>query len=151
MKNYHAVLAKRSDAEEVLRLVNVEAKKDHLLTRSLKEIKSLIRRRRFFVVRINGKIAVCGSLEIPRFQEFRSFVAAPEFRGLRLSGKIARRVQREAMRRHLFQVMAVTSKTAIFKHWGYQFATRTERKAMFWFPGKKKQRNSKNFTKNRLR
>ena len=114
------------DAKTIEELINSDP--NHLLPRSLKEIKKYIDN--FYLVKIKGEVVACGSFEdySPRIAEIRSLIVSPNHQGRGYGKLLVETLIKKAKKNQ--EVFVVTSNPKFFKNLGFQPALR-EREILF--------------------
>lgn len=105
---------------DILRLIKIGAKDGKVLLRSKSEIGVNIEN--FFVCIENGKVVGCVSLEVysPKLAEIRSLAVEQYYRGKGLGKKLIKRCLREAKKKGVFEVLAITDQDQLFWKMGFK-------------------------------
>ena len=107
----------------------VEAGK--LLSRTPEELQDLVATG--FVAVHQRRIVGFATLEVysPKFAEVRSLCVEPDLQGRGIGKRLVQKCLELAKRRHIFEVMAITSQDGFFKSCGFDFTLPGEKKALF--------------------
>jgi len=108
-----------SDVPEIYGMLEVYASQGELLPRTMSDLYRHLRD--FFVAELEGKIAVCGALEIftENLGEVRSLVVAENFKGRGLGHLLVKRIVTEARTLGLNRLMALTYAPGFFHKLGF--------------------------------
>jgi amino-acid N-acetyltransferase len=111
--------AASKDLSEIHRLINLQADNGKILKRTRKEIwKSL---RSFYVAEAGGQVVGCCALEIynRKLAEVRSLVVEAGHQGRGIASALIERCVEAARRKKVYEVLAITDRTAIFHRKGF--------------------------------
>jgi amino-acid N-acetyltransferase len=110
----------KSDILQIKKLIDWGAKNRHILPRTLKEIRKISKY--FYVCEDNGEIIGCCSLEIynKKLSEIRSLVIRPEYQNKGIGSKLIKACFKEAKRKKIYEVLAITDKVKFFEKLGFR-------------------------------
>lgn len=108
------------DVPEIHQLLDIYASQGNLLPRTLSELYRHLRE--FFVIELDGKIAVCGALEIftEDLGEVRSLMVADTHKGRGLAKQLVQRIIAEVKTLGLRRLMALTYVPEFFHKLGFR-------------------------------
>ncbi|HRY30333.1 MAG TPA: GNAT family N-acetyltransferase [Elusimicrobiota bacterium] len=111
--------ARRADVGRIHKLIEEATRSGKILKRSRGEISRLINR--FRVAEERGVVVACCALEVygRKLAEVRSLAVHPERRGRGIASALVAGCLKEARRRRLYEVLAITDRENIFKRLGF--------------------------------
>ena len=126
--------AESSDVRGIHALISHYASNGKLLPRSVYDVRRNLSK---FFVAIEGAVVVgCVCLDVygKKMAEIRSLAVAEHARGQGIGQQLVKLCVNEAKRRHVLEVMAITSVDHFFKSSGFDYTLPGERKALFINP-----------------
>jgi N-acetylglutamate synthase-like GNAT family acetyltransferase len=123
--------AKESDVEALGLFVAPFVEQGRLLPRTQSELRDLTVDG--FIADSDGRIVGFAALEIysSKLAELRSLAVATDQQGRGIGKALVGACVKRARRRHIFEVMAITSSEEFFQRCGFDFTLPGERKAVF--------------------
>ncbi|MFO0919329.1 MAG: GNAT family N-acetyltransferase [Planctomycetaceae bacterium] len=120
-----------TDLDALSQFIEPFVSQGRLLPRTRDELADLIETG--FVAVHGDSLVGFAALEIysPKFSELRSLAVAPEFQGRGIGRRLVAACLELAKRRHVFEVMAITSTDEFFRRCGFDFTLPGEKKALF--------------------
>jgi N-acetylglutamate synthase-like GNAT family acetyltransferase len=111
--------AKVEDVPKIHALISLGTKRGKILRRPLKEILDSIHH--FFVVEEDGEVVACCSFEIynKKLAEVRSLVVEKNREGKGLATGLLDMCLREAKKKKIYEVLAITDRENLFKRQGF--------------------------------
>lgn len=112
--------ARKSDINNIIKLINYGVKSGKVLTRSEANILQGINT--FFVCIENNQVIGCVSLEIysPKLAEIRSLVVDPHYQRKGVGSLLVEACLTEARNLGIFEVLAITDKDQFFRGLGFR-------------------------------
>jgi amino-acid N-acetyltransferase len=126
--------ARVADIPAILELIHVGTDSGKILKRTPADVRKNIRH--FWAAEIDGKIAACCSLEVynKKLAEVRSLTVTPGLRRKGIATALVDHCLREARRRRIYEVLAITDRENLFKRLGFAEQLHGQ-KALFLRPG----------------
>lgn len=87
----------------------------------------------FFIARLGGRVVGCAALEIysKKLCEIRSLAVDPGAQGLGIGKGLVAACVELAQREGVYEIMAISSAEAFFKHCGFDFTLPNQKRAFF--------------------
>ncbi|HOW27161.1 MAG TPA: GNAT family N-acetyltransferase [Elusimicrobiota bacterium] len=111
--------AQERDVTRIHELIRLAKKSGKILKRSKAEIKGLIHH--FWVAEENEDVVACCALETynRKLAEIRSLAVHDRYRGRGIASGLVDRCLREAKKKRVYEVLAITDRENIFKRFGF--------------------------------
>jgi amino-acid N-acetyltransferase len=128
--------ARVADIPAILELIHIGTRSGKILKRSPSDIRRNIRH--FWAAEEEGVIIACCSLEVynRKLAEVRSLSVSPGKRGRGVASALIAHCLKEARRRRVYEVLAITDREGLFKRQGFAEQLHGQ-KALFSRPGHK--------------
>jgi amino-acid N-acetyltransferase len=128
--------AKVADIPAILHLIHIGTDTGKILKRTPADVRRNIRH--FWVAEEEGEVIACCSLEVynQKLAEVRSLSVAPARRRKGVASGLVAHCLREARRRKIYEVLAITDRMDLFKRQGFSEQLHGQ-KALFSRPGHK--------------
>ena len=111
--------AKLHDVSSVYLLIGAATQRGKILKRSLKDIEKAIHH--FWVLEHEGKVVACCAIEIysKKLAEIRSLAVDARKERKGLASQLLERCIREAKRKKIYEVLAITDRENVFRRLGF--------------------------------
>lgn len=111
--------ARVADIPAILELIHIGTKSGKILKRTPVDVRRNIRH--FWAAEEEGRIIACCSLEVynRKLGEVRSLSVVPEKRGKGVASLLIAHCLKEARRRRVYEVLAITDREHLFKRQGF--------------------------------
>lgn len=107
------------DIQSIYQLISSATKRGKILKRTLEDIQKTVRH--FWVIEEKEKVVACCALEIynKKLAEVRSLVVAQSRQRNGLATLLLRRCLRDAKKKEIYEVLAITDRLSLFKRLGF--------------------------------
>jgi amino-acid N-acetyltransferase len=111
--------ARGADVPAILSLIHIGTRSGKILKRSPTDVRRNLKG--FRVVEDAGRIVACGSLEVysRKLAEVRSLSVHPDCRRRGIASALIAEFLKEARRRRVYEVLAITDRERLFKRQGF--------------------------------
>lgn len=127
--------ARGADVPGILELIQLGTETGKILKRSTSDVRRNIRH--FWAAEEQGRLIACCSLEVynRKLAEVRSLSVLPSKRGKGVASILIAHCLKEARRRRIYEVLAITDREKLFKRQGFAEQLHGQ-KALFSRPGR---------------
>ena len=128
--------ARGADIPTILNLIHIGTESGKILKRSPSDVRRNIRH--FWAAEEEGQLVACCSLEVynRKLAEVRSLSVRPDRRRQGVASALIAHCLKEARRRRVYEVLAITDRERLFKRQGFAEQLHGQ-KALFSRPGRK--------------